>query len=342
MRTFFLAVILLLALYFFITRAADVEQVLLTLQRGDWRWLTLALIVHATWILNIGSHLRSLYRLLGIDESVLRLSMLGTGASFVNTVAPSAGMSGMVVFINDSRQRGLPTSRVTAAAALYVLYDYLGFISVLGLGLAVLVRRNRLGPAEVSASVILVSIALALALVLYTAMRNADRLGRSLAWLATRTNNVLRPFLRREYLRPDRAREFAHDIGDGLSQIRNNPSGLILPFALALSKQALLIMILFLTFMAFRQPYSVGTLLAGYCIGYLFLIVSPTPSGIGFVEGSMTLAFSSFGIPLAAAGLITLAYRGITLWLTIVYGMISFRFVGKSGPEPDPSDAGEG
>ncbi|MCJ7512367.1 MAG: flippase-like domain-containing protein [Anaerolineales bacterium] len=337
MKTFFAALVLLLAFFFFLTRAADVGQVLLTLQRGNWGWITLALFVHAAWILNIGAHLRSLYRLLGIDEKTIRLSMLGTGAAFVNTIAPSAGMSGMVVFITDSRQRGLPTSRVTAAAALYVLYDYLAFIAVLGLGIVVLIRRNRLGAAEVTASVILVSIAMALTLVLYTAMRSSDRLGRALAWIATHTNSVLRPFIRREYLSPDRAHEFAHDIGEGLSEIPKRPSGLLLPFALALSKQALLITIFFLMFLAFNQPFSVGTLIAGYSVGYLFLIVSPTPSGIGFVEGSMTLALASFRIPLAAAGLITLAYRGVTLWLTILYGMISFRILNrKAGEEAEP------
>ena len=337
MRTFFVALILLLAFYFFLTRAADVEQVALTLQRGNWMWITLALVVHATWILNIGAHLRSLYRLLGIDEKLERLSMLGTSAAFVNTVAPSAGMSGMVVFITDSRQRNLPTSRVTAAAALYVMYDYLAFMTVLGLGIVVLIRRNSLGTPEITASVILVLIAFALAMVLLTAMRSADRLGRALAWIATHTNNVLRPFIRREYLSPARAHEFAHDIGEGLSQIRERPSGLLLPFALALSKQALLITIFFLMFLAFRQPFSVGTLIAGYSIGYLFLIVSPTPSGIGFVEGAMTLSLASFRIPLAAAGLITLAYRGITLWLTILYGMISFRLLNrKSNTPPAP------
>jgi hypothetical protein len=96
-----------------------------------------------------------------------------------------------------------------------------------------------------------------------------------------------------------------------------------------LSKQTLLIMIFFLMFLAFKQPFSVGTLIAGYSVGYLFLIVSPTPSGIGFVEGAMTLTLASFRIPLAAAGLITLAYRGITLWLTILYGMVSLRIINR-------------
>jgi hypothetical protein len=68
---------------------------------------------------------------------------------------------------------------------------------------------------------------------------------------------------------------------------------------------------------------------AGFAIGYLFLIVSPTPSGIGFVEGAMTLALTTLRVPLAAATIITLAYRGITLWLTLLYGAIAMRWIGR-------------
>ena len=35
---------------------------------------------------------------------------------------------------------------------------------------------------------------------------------------------------------------------------------------------------------------SLGTLLAGYAMAILFWIISPTPQGLGIVEGAMTLA----------------------------------------------------
>ncbi|MCX6070619.1 MAG: lysylphosphatidylglycerol synthase domain-containing protein, partial [Chloroflexi bacterium] len=82
---------------------------------------------------------------------------------------------------------------------------------------------------------------------------------------------------------------------------------------------------------------SVGTLLAGYAIGYLFVIVSPTPSGIGFVEGAMTLALTTLRVPLAAATVITLAFRGITVWLTLLYGMVAMRWIGKQPSAPGPA-----
>jgi len=94
---------------------------------------------------------------------------------------------------------------------------------------------------------------------------------------------------------------------------------------LAISNKVLLISILLLTFLAFRIPYTSGTIVAGFSIGYLFLIVSPTPAGIGIVEGVLTLALTSLWVPVEAAAIITLVYRGYTFWLPFVVGMLAFR-----------------
>lgn len=332
MRKLLYLILFLLVLYFVFSRFTEVGQIVATFQRGDWKWLSLAFVVHAAWLLNLGASFRSVYRLLGIEERIERLVPLAAAAYFVNLVAPAAGMSGMAVLVADARKRGKPTSRVTVATALCVLYDYVGFLIVLGLGLIVLFRRSQLSMAEIFASMILVGIAAGLAFLLYLGMRSAEALGHALAQTARVINRLLHPFLRRDYLQTSRAYEFAQDAAEGLREARRSPEGLLLPAALALSSKALLITLLFLVFMAFRQPFSVGTLIAGFSIGYLFLIVSPTPSGIGFAEGAMTLALVSLRVPLAPAGVITLVYRGFTLWLTFLYGMVAFRWASRTAP----------
>jgi len=330
MRKFVVALVFLLAVYFLLTRFTQVEQVALTLQRGDVKWIVLGIGLQFVWLVNVAACFRACYRLLGVDESIERLLLLALGANFVNVIAPAGGVSGLAVFISDCRARGKPTGRVTSAAALSVMYDYLAFIVVLALGLTVLVRRDRLDAAEISASVILLVIAAVFGFLLWLGMRSGESLGRALAWMAHSVNRVLWPLRRRAYLSEDNARAFAMEVAGGLAIARQAPRGaILLPAALALSKQALLISILFMVFMAFGQAFSVGTLVAGYAIGYLFLIVSPTPSGIGFVEGAMTLALTTLRVPLAAATIITLAYRGITLWLTLLYGMVAMRWIGR-------------
>jgi uncharacterized protein (TIRG00374 family) len=68
-------------------------------------------------------------------------------------------------------------------------------------------------------------------------------------------------------------------------------------------------------------------LIAAFSIGYLFLIVSPTPAGIGTVEGALTLALSTMYIPMGSAVVIALAYRGITFWVPLAFGGIALRML---------------
>ncbi len=105
------------------------------------------------------------------------------------------------------------------------------------------------------------------------------------------------------------------------------------PFLYALNNFALLICVLAFTFLAWGTPFSVGTLVGGFAIAYLFLIVSPTPSGLGVVEGVMTIALNTLRVEWAAAALITLTYRLITFWFPLTVGGVAFRILGgKSKP----------
>ena len=73
--------------------------------------------------------------------------------------------------------------------------------------------------------------------------------------------------------------------------------------------------------------------MGGFAIGYLFLIVSPTPSGLGVVEGVMTVVLSTLRVPLGAAALITLTYRAVTFWFPLAVGGVAFRILQQKPKE---------
>lgn len=331
MRKFVVAVALLLGVVFIFTKLAEVQAIAGTLQKGDWRFILLAIGVEAAWLLNVALSYQALYKMFGLEEKIERLLLLSSAAYFVNIVAPSVGMGGMAIFISDARLRSHSTARVTLAGVLYLLFDYGAFLCVLALGLLVEFRRNNLNTPELVASAFLAVLASAIGLLLYLGMHSAAQLSAALSWMARLVNGLVRPFIRRDYLSEQRAHEFAYEAADGLREIRQKPKNILLPLALGLSSKALLISVLFLMFLAFKVPFSVGTLIAGFSIGYLFLIVSPTPAGLGVVEGALTLALTSLYIPLGAATVLTLAYRGITFWLPLLVGVISFRWLSHAG-----------
>jgi uncharacterized protein (TIRG00374 family) len=114
-----------------------------------------------------------------------------------------------------------------------------------------------------------------------------------------------------------------------LKSLPQKSKSLIKLLLYAFANKALMISILMVCFLSFSVPFTAGTIIGGFSIAYLFLIVSPTPSGIGIVEGIMPLALSSLRVPWSQAVIITLAYRGITFWVPLGVGAVAFRILNK-------------
>lgn len=328
MRKLIVLLLFTLGILFLLSRSTELEHILDTLGRGDSRWIGLAVLVHLAWMFNIAASFRAIYRLLDIQEGIVHMALVAAAAQFVSVLAPSGGMGGAAVLLADAKKRGLPVGRVTTGAALFLFFEQASLLAVVALGLVILFQFGQLGAAEVLAAIILAGIALFIGALLLLGLRSPELLHRALAWTGGLANRLLRPFLRRQVFDISRTWAFSRDINEGLQAIRRSPRGLLLPGALAFSSKALLIAILTLVFIAFRVPFTPGMLIAGFSIGYLFYIVSPTPSGIGFVEGAMTLVLTSLRVPFTLAAVIAVAFRGITFWLTIAYGMISMRWIG--------------
>ena len=117
--------------------------------------------------------------------------------------------------------------------------------------------------------------------------------------------------------------------------IRGQRKDLIWPFLFALNNKALLICIMAFSFLALGTPFSAGTVVGGVSIAQLFQIVSPTPSGVGIVEGILPFALDALRVSWTAAVLITIVYRAVTLWFPLAVGGIAFRILGKE-KEPTP------
>ena len=329
MRRLAFAVVLLLAVSFFFSQFGHFSQFVAVVQRGQPVWIVLALVVQGAWLVNQTAQYRAAYRVVGLDQPYRTLLPLVLASTFLNVVAPSAGISGLAVFVDDARKRGVSTARVTLAGVLYIVFDYIAFSIVLTLGLLALFRRNDLHASELVASGILFGVALILISIILLGMSSAAELERALAWGARLVNRIVRIILHRDYLSETLAHQFASEAAEGLETLRRQPrGGWLFPIALALSSKALLITLLFLIFLAFDQPFSVGAITAVFSLGYLFTIVSPTPLGIGVAEGAMVLTLTSLRVPIEAAVVITLAYRGFTVWLPLAYGFAMLQITG--------------
>lgn len=327
MRRFLLLIIFFLAVAVVITSLGELEKSIDTLQRANLWFLILAILTQLIWLYNSALTYQYLYKVMGLEDKAWRLLPVAASADFINIVAPSGGFGGAAVFVEDGRRQGHPSGKVLIAAILHLLFDYVAFLVVLALGIIVLIRRNDLDTGEIVASLIMLIIAVGLATLIFLGTRSADALEKALVKMACFINGILRPLLRRDYLSKQRAHEFAAEAAEGLAALRGRTKDLLIPSLLSLNNKALLICILMLIFLAFSVPFSAGTIVGGFSIGYLFLIVSPTPSGIGIVEGVLPVALRSLRVDWENAVIITLAYRFITFWIPFGIGAFCLRWL---------------
>ncbi|HEY3311034.1 MAG TPA: lysylphosphatidylglycerol synthase transmembrane domain-containing protein [Anaerolineales bacterium] len=329
MRKILLSVFFFVSIGIAILSLGELKHTWKTISRSDIRFMILAILLLLAWIAVEAAGYRSLYRLMDVKEKFKHLLLLASASSFINVVAPSGGFGGVAVFVDDAGKRGHPRGLAAAVGALYIFIEYAAFMVVLGLGWVVFIRRNDLKPGEITASVIMAGIVIGLGVLIYIGSHSGEQLGKILAWFAHRINRILWPFLRREYFHEIAAMEFGIEVAEGLSILRLKHRGLIIPFLFALLSKSLQILILGMTFLAFGVPVSIGTIVAGFASAYLFLIVSPTPYGIGVVETLLPLALTSLSVAWEDSVIITLMYRGITFWIPLFLGGISFRSLQK-------------
>lgn len=332
MRKFIAALVLLLAIVFLLTRFAELNQILAVLERGNLLYLGLALLVEAVWLTNLSAFYQSVYQVFGMLESRLHMFKLVSAAYFLTVVAPSAGLSAMAVYLADAQRRGRSTGKVTVAAVLYVWFEQIGTLSIVVVGLAELARRNHLHWAEITASLVLLAGALIIGLLLYLGIESTHQLSLTLAWAVRVINRALRPVLQHDYLQEARAYSFSAELAEGLAVMRDNPRWIIWPLLFSLVNKALLLIVLALCFLAFKVPLDASTLVCGLSIAQLFLIVSPTPAGIGIVEGILAVTLGGLGVRLDNATVVAIAYRFFSFWIPLLVGSITFRMLGQKIP----------
>lgn len=327
MRKLIFILIIFLGASFVYLSFGELQTIMETLRKGNVWFVLLAILIQTGWFIVAGLTYLSLYRVLGLNGALMKLSLMAVAANFVNIVAPSAGMGGMAIFISDATRNGQSPGKATVASMLNLLLDYIAFLVVLALGLIILSRRDNLNPSEIAASFVMFAIAFAFGFLMFLGSRSATALGNTLAWMAHFVNRIAKPFIHRDYLSETRAHEFANEMAEDLKSLPGKSNTLIKPLLYSFASKALMMGVLVASFLSFHVPFTAGTIIGGFAISYLFLIVSPTPSGIGIVEGIMPLALSSLRVPWSEAVIVTLAYRGITFWLPLGVGAIAFRML---------------
>ena len=321
---FLVGLLVLLALAFLATRLTEGRQLVEVLARGVPLWIIAAITFEVVLRLNQAGFLQAVFHLFGVPLGFIRAAQLLLVNQFTSVAAPGGSLSGAAVVVAACVRQGVEPARAMIVSFVYFLMDYAAFSLVLAAAVTYLAQAQLLYPYEIWATVLLAVLVACMAALLGVALFFPDylqRLGRLLE------GRLARALLLRQVTYKSPITTWITELISTVRRLRTHRQGLVRPIVFALAVQVLGVLTLASIFLAFQYPVSAAVLIAGYAVGKLFTIISITPSGIGFVEGAMTGAFVSLGVPLEAAVVVVLVYRGINVWLPFLVGIWGMRTV---------------
>jgi len=330
-----LVLVLLLALVFLVTQFSRLEDFLHILAAGHPGWICLAVVGLLAWQLIQTAQFRAAHRAAAVQQSLLSMLPVAAANNFVLVAVPTGSLSTFALFLANARRRGASPERTTVAVAIFAVFNYLALSIAIGLSLLALAVRHALYPLEWLPALPIFAIALGQYVLLLLAIHWPASVERAVTWLAERANRLGRRLLHRDLVSLERVHLIGANAASGLDSMRQNgPRAHMLLLLYGLISQALLGIVLVAVMLAFGQNVSLSIALAGLGMAGLFTVVSPTPVGLGVVEAAVAAVLASLGMEAGAALIISLAFRGITLWLPVLYGFIALETLGFRAIQP--------
>ncbi len=308
-----------------ISRFAELSKLGETFTHGIWAWVAASAALQVVYYVVQAAIYQVSFATVLVRSRLRELIPVLFSSIFVNVAVPTGGMSGVALFIDNAVRYGQSAARTAAGVLLVLTADFSAFTVLLGLGLTYLALRGEILAYQLTAAAILMAIIGGLAIAFILGLWKPYLLLHLLRAVQRAVNKVggwvRRPHLLDEHWAPTHAMDFSA----ASAAIAENPLRLSGALGVAMVGHLVNLASVYVLFLAFGGPVSLGTLVAGYAMGNLFWIVSITPQGVGVVEGVMALVYSSLGVPLATAAAVVLVYRGLGFWLPLAVGFVLIR-----------------
>ena len=127
----------------------EIEKATLPLIQGQPEWMLLAAVLQVLYYAAFAAIFKAAFFTVEIRSKVLDLIPVTLGALFINVIAPTWGMAGAALYVDDASHRGESPARATAGTLLAQTADFSAFAIILAGGVAYLSMRHRLQSYEI-------------------------------------------------------------------------------------------------------------------------------------------------------------------------------------------------
>jgi len=328
MRRVILLLLLALLSVVVILQFGQISKFLVAVENGQPLWIGVAFLVQAVWQVLQVWQFQSTHNLAGSAQRWRAIFPVATANNFVVVAAPSGSVSTFALFIADARRRSVQTPAVILGVALFAVAEYLA-ISLLILAALYLQADRGLFALVLTPGLVIFGFTGLFAGTIGLGLYSPGRLTPWLIQVSRPINWVARKMGRAEPISAATLNLFVSTITDEFIILRKQPLlEWLRPVLVAVLAKIGMVVLFGIVCLAFDQSLSGVALVTSVTVALAYTVVSPTPLGIGVAEGAIIYTLTRLGVPNEQAILISLTYRGFTLWLPMVYGFIVLEWAG--------------
>jgi len=145
-------------LWLMVSRQTEIQSVTGPLISGQLEWILAAALLQVLYYTVFTAMFKSAFLAVDVKSRVRDLLSVTLSALFVNVVAPTWGMAGAALYVDDATHRGESAAKATAGTLLAQAADFSAFAIILAGGIAYLSMRHRLRSYEIAGTAVLLVI----------------------------------------------------------------------------------------------------------------------------------------------------------------------------------------
>ncbi|MDR2957796.1 MAG: flippase-like domain-containing protein [Coriobacteriales bacterium] len=301
-------------------RRDQLIELIETMQRGNLLLLVMAVGCQFGKYTFQANGYAAAFRTVGDPTSPRHMLPLVFCSYFMNVIAPSFNTAGVLLVIDDARQRGVPAGRSTSAALLMQITVITGFLVIMVIGFIVLAATQHMNVIWFLLGIVMVFMVGIMAGIMYIGSNDPQAMVKLLSPLERLANRVSSRLRKGKLLDPW-VQSLVESFSEAGLRIRENPRQAVSAFVFSTFASTCELLCFCLVCLAFnlnQPPMLVG----GYVVGTLFSWVAITPQGAGVVEAMLIVVLAAYGINTTAATTVALAYRGIVFWMPFAIGAV--------------------
>ncbi|HWI75469.1 MAG TPA: lysylphosphatidylglycerol synthase transmembrane domain-containing protein [Sphingomicrobium sp.] len=306
-RTWFLGLLLVAAVIFAAIHWGDVKKFASLVARAEPLWLLAAFAAQLLTYVSQAFEWLLVLRACDCKTPLVKLLPLTFTKHFADQMVPTAGMSGNVVVVDRLRQLGA-SRKVAVAAVILAIISYYASYAICALGVLLLLfvmgRDTWLMLGLIGAFLVIAAGIPSLAL-----------------WLQKKGQRAIPKWLRN--VGP--IRELFDMIGEAPGKLVR--SGELITELSILNGIGFVLDGLTMQFCLYALGVDVpfASAFIAFIIASIVVTLGPIPMGLGSFEAVSIATLRIAGVPFEAALSATLLFRGFTLWLPLLPGMIAAR-----------------